>query len=222
MPFGKITKYGSPTPLNIIIAAIVLTGASFEIETIWVRILLIIIALGITGFMLHFFRDPERHPPDRSDVILSPADGKIINIKDVTGRSFINGEAKQLSIFMSPMDVHVNRIPISGTIKHLDYKKGRFHKAFTDKADKENERCVIGIESEYGNIMFTQVSGAMARRIVTDLEIGGKVKMGERFGMIKFGSRSDVIVPEGWEPVVKMGAKVKAGETILFERKEII
>jgi phosphatidylserine decarboxylase len=118
---------------------------------------------------------------------------------------------------MSPFNVHVNRIPISGKVDFLKYFKGEYLIASHEKADKQNERSVIGITTGYGKILFTQVAGFVARRIIYNLKVGQNVKISERFGMIKFGSRVDVIVPKGWEIEVKEGDKVTAGETILFE-----
>ena len=119
---------------------------------------------------------------------------------------------------MSPLDVHVNRIPIDGTIDYFNYVKGDYLVAFHEKADVRNERSEIGITSRFGKVLFTQVAGFIARRIIFDIKKGDTVTAGKRFGMIKFGSRSDVIVPKGWKPMVKMGDKVKGGETILFEK----
>jgi phosphatidylserine decarboxylase len=118
---------------------------------------------------------------------------------------------------MSPLDVHVNRIPKSGTVEFLKYHEGKFLAAFDDQALSENERMEIGINCSNGKILFTQVAGFLARRIVTDLGIGDIVNIGDRFGMIKFGSRVDVYVPENFGPSVKINDRVKAGETILFE-----
>ena len=142
---------------------------------------------------------------------------KYLFVKDVYDNKYINGKAKQISIFMSPLDVHVNRIPIDGKLEYLKYHKGEFVAAFEDKASENNERCEFGIQSKYGKILFTQVAGFLARRIVYEIKPGDTVKIGERFGMIKFGSRVDVVVPEEWTAKVKKGDHVTAGETILFE-----
>ncbi len=168
-------------------------------------------------FALNFFRDPERISPNRNDVVVSPADGKIVIIKDVFEDEFLKADAKQISIFMSPLNVHVNRIPIDGNVDYFKYVKGEYLVAFHEKADKRNERTEIGITGKDGKVLFTQVAGFIARRIVCDLKTGDQVKMGNRFGMIKFGSRSDVIVPANWKLKVKLGDIVTAGETILFE-----
>ncbi len=175
------------------------------------------IAVVFLLFSMNFFRDPERTPPNKNNVIVSPADGEIVAIKEIEEDQFLKSKAQQVSIFMSPLNVHVNRIPISGKVDFLKYVKGDYLVAFHEKADKRNERTEIGITSKFGKMFFTQIAGFIARRIVCDLKVGDDVTMGNRFGMIKFGSRSDVIVPLNWKPKFKMGDKVKAGETILFE-----
>lgn len=118
---------------------------------------------------------------------------------------------------MSPLNVHINRIPIDGTVDYLKYHNGEYLVAFHDKADERNERSEIGITSKFGKVLFTQVAGFVARRIIYNLTEGDTVKAGKRFGMIKFGSRVDVIVNHDWDLKVKEGDVVKAGESILFE-----
>ena len=166
---------------------------------------------------LNFFRDPDRKIPAEDNVVVSPADGKVLFVKDVEEDNFIKSKGKQISIFMSPLNVHVNRIPISGKVEYLQYHKGEYIAAFEDKASKSNERAEFGIQSKFGRIFFTQVAGFIARRIIYEIKKGEEVKIGKRFGMIKFGSRVDVVVPEGWAPKVKKDDNVVAGETILFE-----
>ncbi|HRP94070.1 MAG TPA: phosphatidylserine decarboxylase, partial [Ignavibacteriaceae bacterium] len=130
---------------------------------------------------------------------------------------FLNSRAKMVSIFMSPLNVHVNRIPISGKVEYVKYIKGDYIAAFEDKASERNERNEIGITSSAGKVMFTQIAGFVARRIISDLKVGDSVNIGNRFGMIKFGSRVDIIVPVDWQVKVKKDDNVTAGETILFE-----
>lgn len=211
------TKYGYSTLGIIAIITFVFISISFFVSNNFLKSLLIILPLIFLIFSLYFFRDPDRTPPKAENVVISPADGKILFVKDVYDNKFINGKAKQISIFMSPLDVHVNRIPIDGKLEYLKYHKGEFVAAFEDKASESNERCEFGIQSKYGKILFTQVAGFLARRIVYEIKPGDTVKMGERFGMIKFGSRVDVVVPEEWTAKVKKGDHVSAGETILFE-----
>lgn len=214
-----LTKYGYSTIGIAAIISFIFIAVSFFIDNSYGKYGLIIIALFIIIFTLNFFRDPNRDIPNRDDVIISPADGKILIIKDVVDNRYINDEAIQISIFMSPLNVHVNRIPINGKVEYLEYIEGEYLVAYHDKADERNERAEIGILSKHGKVFYTQVAGMVARRIVYDLKLGDTVKMGERFGMIKFGSRVDVIVPKNWELKVKEGDITSAGETILFEKR---
>ncbi len=212
-----ITKYGLNTFIFCALFSLVLFLGSLFIQNGWIKYPLLTLAVVFLLFSMNFFRDPERTPPNKDNVIVSPADGEIVAIKEIEEDQFLKGKAQQVSIFMSPLNVHVNRIPISGKVDFLKYVKGDYLVAFHEKADKRNERTEIGITSKFGKMFFTQIAGFIARRIVCDLKVGDDVKMGNRFGMIKFGSRSDVIVPLNWKPKFKMGDKVKAGETILFE-----
>ncbi|MDP3582572.1 MAG: phosphatidylserine decarboxylase family protein [Ignavibacteria bacterium] len=212
-----VTKYGLNTFLVCSAFAAILVLVGLYINNGWIKYPLIILGVGFFLFTLNFFRDPDRTPPSRDDVIVSPADGTVIIIKDIFEEEFVKDATTQLSIFMSPFNVHVNRIPITGTIGMRKYIEGDYLIASYEKADKRNERTEIGIDSKHGKMMFTQVAGFVARRIVCPLKEGESVKMGNRFGMIKFGSRSDVFAPKKWKLKVKVGDKVTAGETILFE-----
>jgi phosphatidylserine decarboxylase len=197
------TKYGYTTiGIAAIISFLVIVLAIFLNNNV-ARISLITVAVLLISFTLFFFRDPERNPPQNDDVVVSPADGRVLFVKEVVDNKFINGKANQVSIFMSPLNVHVNRIPITGKVDYLEYFEGRYIAAFEDKASELNERQEIGITNKNGKIFFTQVAGFVARRIVNELKIGDEVKLGERFGMIKFGSRVDVIASLNWIPKVK-------------------
>jgi len=211
------TKYGYTTiGITTIISFLLIVIGIFSNNNI-LKISLFTISIIIILFTLYFFRDPNRKPPVREDVVVSPADGRVLFVKKVFDNKFIGGEANQISIFMSPLNVHVNRIPVSGMVDYLEYFEGRFVAAFEDKASELNERTEIGITTTNGKIFFTQVAGFVARRIVNILRVGEKVKIGKRFGMIKFGSRVDVVAPLNWMPKVKKDDSVTAGETILFE-----
>lgn len=212
-----MTKYGYTTIGIVTIIAFILIASGILINSYYLKITLISLAALLMVFTLNFFRDPDRTPPSRDDVVVSPADGQVILVKEVIENRFIKEKAWQISIFMSPLNVHVNRIPISGKIDYLEYIKGDYLVASHDKASEENERSEFGITCKYGKVFFTQVAGYIARRIIYELSIGDDVKIGERFGMIKFGSRVDVIVPISWKPKVESGMNVTAGETILFE-----
>ena len=211
------TRYGYTT---IGVAAIIFfigISLSFFTNSNLLRLILIIIPLFFLIFSMNFFRDPERTPPQQDNVVVSPADGRVLFVKEVLDNKFINDKATQISIFMSPVDVHVNRIPIDGRVEYLKYYEGDYVAAFEDKASERNERAEFGIMSKYGKVFFTQVAGFVARRIIYEIKEGDEVKIGERFGMIKFGSRVDVVVPENWESKVKKNDRVIAGETVLFK-----
>lgn len=211
------TKYGYTTIGIVLIISFFLLVAGIFFNNGFIKYPLFVIAFLLIIFTLNFFRDPERITPAKDNIVVSPADGTVLFVKEVIDEKFINGKAKQISIFMSPLNVHVNRIPISGTVEYLKHHDGEFIAAFEDKASEKNERTEIGIASEKGKVLFTQIAGFVARRIVCDLKVGDKVKIGERFGMIKFGSRVDILVPNTWQEKVKKDDKVFAGETILFE-----
>uniref|UniRef100_A0A832G769 Phosphatidylserine decarboxylase proenzyme n=1 Tax=Ignavibacterium album TaxID=591197 RepID=A0A832G769_9BACT len=211
------TKYGYTTIGIVAIISFLLIVAGIFINNGFIKYPLFVIAFLLIIFTLNFFRDPERITPSQDNIVVSPADGTVLFVKEVIDEKFLNGKAKQISIFMSPLNVHVNRIPISGTVEYLKHYEGEFIAAFEDKASERNERTEIGIASEKGKVLFTQIAGFVARRIVCDLKVGDKVKIGERFGMIKFGSRVDILVPNSWQEKVKKDDKVFAGETILFE-----
>jgi len=214
-----LTKYGYTTIGISAIISFALVVISLFINNSYGKYSLIVLAVFIIIFTLNFFRDPNRTIPSGDNIIVSPADGKILIIKDIIDKRYINDEAIQISIFMSPLNVHVNRIPIDGKIDYLKYIKGEYLVAYHDKADERNERSEIGIMSKHGKVLFTQVAGMVARRIVYDLNPEDDVIKGNRFGMIKFGSRVDVIVPKKWELKVKEGDITSAGETVLFEIK---
>ena len=211
------TKYGYGTMGVVFFVVFILIVLSIFLSSNYVRIPLILLAIFLTVFTLNFFRDPERKVPEKSNIVVSPADGRVLFVKEVIDEKFLNSKARMVSIFMSPLNVHVNRIPISGKVDYVKYIQGEYIAAFEDKASERNERNEIGITSAAGKVFFTQIAGFVARRIVSDLKVGDSVSIGNRFGMIKFGSRVDIIVPEQWQVKVKKDDNVTAGETILFE-----
>jgi len=144
------TKYGYGTLSTIIVIIFIIVVLSFFINNTTTKYIILIASFLMLIFSLNFFRDPDRTTPQKEGIVVSPADGKVLIVKNVEENNFIGGEGIQVSIFMSPLNVHVNRIPISGKIKYLNYVKGKFLTAFNDKADSENERSEIGIESKYG------------------------------------------------------------------------
>ena len=180
--------------------------------------------LGVIGIVLtvwcyFFFRDPERVTPQIDNVIVSPADGKVQMITKIKGPKELGMEKEEytrVSIFMSVFNVHVNRAPASGTITKTSYIKGKFFNATLDKASKDNERQLLAMKTDSGkDIAFVQIAGLVARRILCFAKKGTTYKAGERFGLIRFGSRLDVYLPEGVEPQVCLGQTMIAGETII-------
>ncbi len=213
------TKYGYTTIGVVAVITLLLITVSFFVQNNPLKVTILLFAAIILFLTLNFFRDPERKTPNESGIIVAPADGKVIVLRENIANSFIGENCNQISIFMSPLNVHVNRIPISGKVEHLKYYEGKFIAAFEDKASENNERMETGIITDNGKVLFTQIAGFLARRIVNDLKIGDSVIIGNRFGMIKFGSRVDIFVPGNWTPAVQMNENVYAGETILFKLK---
>jgi phosphatidylserine decarboxylase len=212
-----ITQYGYVNVIVIVLISIALFVLSYFLENNILKIGIASLTLLFLIFTLYFFRDPERTTPQKDNVIVSPADGKVLLVKKVESNKYVNGEAWQVSVFMSPLNVHVNRIPIDGKVELVNYVNGEYLVAFHDKADERNERTEIGILSKFGKVFFTQVAGFVARRIVYEINEGDSVKMGNRFGMIKFGSRVDIIVSTDWTIKVKENDIVSSGESIIFE-----
>ena len=171
------------------------------------------------GFTLWFFRDPPRTvPPEAAGglLLLAPADGKVLEIVEEEEPLYLRGPARRISIFLSPLNVHVNRSPCDGTVEHVRYVPGEYLVAWHPKASEKNERSEIGVRHPAGTpVLFKQIAGAVARRIVFHLGVGDVVRAGDRFGIVKFGSRMDVLVPPHAEFVVRPGQRVVAGETIL-------
>lgn len=191
------------------------------IVTVFVAILgrnwwLIILFALITSFIIWFFRNPERSFQDEEKVLISPADGKVIKIENVEVNGTISGRFKKISIFMNVFNVHVNRAPYSGKIEAINYHEGKFLSANLDKASQDNERNEVMIRTENGrSVWMVQIAGLIARRIVCWVNVGTTIKKGERFGLIRFGSRVDIYLPEDSRISVKLKDKVKAGQTSL-------
>jgi phosphatidylserine decarboxylase len=175
---------------------------------------LVLLFFVLTFFVTWFFRNPERHIPAGDEIIVSPADGRILKIEEIEGGPFGGGRCRKVSIFMSVFNVHVNRAPCSGTIQSIRYHKGRFFSADLDKASELNENNAILIRTDTGiDIVTIQIAGLIARRIVCWIKEGMHIQKGERFGMIRFGSRLEVLLPLEAKVRVREGERVKAGET---------
>lgn len=172
---------------------------------------------ALTFFTVYFFRDPERRPDALERVVLAPADGRVLGVQELSGNENPLGQPSiKVSIFMSVFNVHVNRIPVSGVISHISYRPGRFLSANLDKASEQNEHNRITLETGTGvRLAFVQIAGLIARRIACWIREGDRVAAGQRFGLIRFGSRVDVYLPPQVRVAVEKSQKVKAGQTIL-------
>lgn len=170
----------------------------------------------VTVWVIAFFRDPERTIQAKAGELLSPADGKILSVETVQRPRYVEGPRQKISIFMSVFNCHVNRIPITGTVKKIRYSPGRFLMGFSEKASWENEHNAVVVENKQGiEILFIQIAGLIARRIVSYLQEGDHVNIGQRFGMIRFGSRCDVYLPMNVQVAVVPGDRVKAGLNVI-------
>lgn len=211
-----ITDYGYDVFFTITALCVVLILSSyFFVSHIYLKVALIGAAVLFFLFTAYFFRDPDRATPSGERLILSPADGTVIGIAEVDEQTFIHGKAVQISIFMSPLNVHVNRNPVTGIVRYMKHIPGEYFAAFEEKASLKNEQTHIGIETPYGRVFFKQIAGFVARRIVCPLNVGDSVSAGQRFGMIKFGSRVDIFVPASATINATLHQKTVAGETVV-------
>ncbi len=206
---------------QIILGSLIITIVSVLlidkfIITSWLRSTLFIVIITLLIIILQFFRNPKRNTVQNDNTILSPVDGKVVVIEEVSEPEFFKDKRLQVSIFMSPFNVHVTRYPMSGTIKYSAYHPGKYLVAWHPKASTENERTTIVLENErFGKILYRQIAGALAKRIVNYAKKGEQVIQGTDAGFIKFGSRVDLFLPLGTELAVKIGDKVKGGEQII-------
>jgi phosphatidylserine decarboxylase len=167
--------------------------------------------------VLYFFRDPERAIPAGEDLILSPADGKIVEICEVHESQFIQGRALRISIFMSITDVHVNRSPVAGRVALVRHIPGKFLQAFRPEASEVNENMLMGLHTHHGPVLVKQIAGILARRCVNYAAVGQQLQAGQRFGLIRFSSRVDLFLPRNVQPVVQLGQHVSAGRSVLAQ-----
>ncbi|MFO7883978.1 MAG: phosphatidylserine decarboxylase family protein [Desulfobacteraceae bacterium] len=198
--------------VTYIIAALLLTGLFFFAGLVVCGV----VSSLVTLFMVWFFRDPDRNLPEDDTAVVSPADGRVLSVEQVSENQYINEACVKVSIFMNIFNVHVNRIPFGGRIESQDYFPGSFFNASFDKASEKNERNALVIRSEKGHVYsVVQIAGLIARRIVSRVCKGDTMKTGERYGMICFGSRLEVYLPEDIVLAVQPGEKVSAGSTII-------
>lgn len=210
-----IHKEGYPT-LIISFIALTLLCIVVRMTVPFLSDAMLILAGGLYVFLLSFFRNPRRNIPQKSDDILyAPADGKIVVNENTVESGYLGKEARMVSIFMSPLNVHVNRHPINGTILHSEHHEGKFLPAWDPKASTENERTTVAYSTTHGTIVLRQIAGALAKRIVCYATKGEKVEQGTEMGFIKFGSRVDIYLPLDAEIMVAIGDKVEGNRTVI-------
>jgi len=203
----------------IVIAAVIAIGgyAVALNRRSWPLWLLAFVLTLLALWVAYFFRDPDRLGERGERLVIAPADGKIVQISEVEEPAFIQAEAVRISIFMNVFNVHVNRYPISGTVEYVHYNPGKFLNAAAEKASLENEQSTVGIQGAQHRVLVRQIAGLIARRIVTYSAKGDRAVQGERFGIIRFGSRVDVVVPKGSTIRMEVGQLTTAGVTVIAE-----
>jgi phosphatidylserine decarboxylase len=177
--------------------------------------LAVAVSLPIALWVVAFFRDPERRGPRGGDLVVAPADGRVVSVTQVDEPAFFGEATTRVSIFMNVFDCHVNRYPTDGTVAYRHYNAGRFLHAAGEKASLDNEQSSVGLTTPRGKVLIRQIAGLIARRIVTDHQVGTAVHQGDRLGMIRFGSRVDLFLPRGAQVLVREGDKTRVGLTLV-------
>ena len=181
----------------------------------WYTATIEVLSLIFFVLIVQFFRNPSRTTPNDDNAIIAPADGKVVVIEEVEETEYIKGKCRQISIFMSPVNVHVNRYPVSGEVLYEKYHPGKYLVAWHPKSSTENERTTVVVAHKNGNVLFRQIAGALAKRIVNYANVGHKATAGAEFGFIKFGSRIDIYLPLEAKVTVNLNQKTTGGETII-------
>lgn len=212
-----LTRYGTDNIVIMLAIGVALVFSLWYLPKYWLSIPIALLGLLLIIFTFWFFRDPDRTVPreaiEDSTILISPADGKIVEIVEEPEKYYMKENVRRISIFLSPLDVHVNRSPVSGKVEFYAYNPGKYLVAYHPKSSELNEQSRIGVMTAHGKVFFKQIVGIVARRLVCELKVGDSVQVGEKFGMMKFGSRMDVMVPLDAEINVKIGDRVVAGET---------
>lgn len=211
-------KEGYPTMAFATVVFVLVVYLTQTFVNHWFGYVIYAVVAILWGIVIYFFRDPERTPPEGEHLVISPADGKVVLIKKIEENIYLKQPATQISIFLSPLDVHVNRNPVSGLLEYVKYHPGKKLMAWNEHASELNERADFGVQHSSGTkIFFKQITGFLARRIVFHIKEGDQLQVGKRFGMMKFGSRMDVIVPDNVRVNVQEGERVWAGKTVIAE-----
>ncbi|HJU74672.1 MAG TPA: phosphatidylserine decarboxylase family protein [Gemmatimonadaceae bacterium] len=212
----KFAREGRPFIAIAVLLAVVAWGAVVARGGIlWLALAIVVTLIAV--WVPYFFRDPERAGERGEQVVVAPADGRVVSVADVDEPAFLHSPAKRISIFMNVFDVHVNRYPVSGTVRYVHYNRGKFLHAAAEKASLENEQMSVGVVTgpRQHRILVRQIAGLIARRIANYAREGESVEQGERMGIIRFGSRVDVLLPPNAEILVRPGERTWAGKTIV-------
>lgn len=213
----SFAREGWPFIGTAVALVVIAFAAALQFKS-WPLWLLAVLVTVLALWCAYFFRDPERSGPRGPNVVIAPADGKVLMITDVDEPRFIQGRATRISIFMNVFNVHVNRYPVDGRVDFVWYNKGKFFNAAAEKSSLENEQMSVGVTTASGvRILTRQIAGLIARRIVTYSKVGAEAHQGDRFGIIRFGSRVDVFVPPSSVVKVKLGDMTAAGTTVIAE-----
>lgn len=218
----RLHREGTPT-LLLVTAVVCLAGFAllkWPILPMWANVLVGLVLLTVLFLVLWFFRVPQRALPHSDNAVMSPCDGKVVVIEEVDEPEYFKDRRKQVSIFMSPLNVHINYHPIAGTTTYAKYHPGKYLVAWHPKSSTENERStVVNKHPVHGEVLFRQIAGALARRICTYAKAGMPARQGEEFGFIKFGSRVDLFLPLDAEVTVTLGEKVTGGASTIARFK---
>lgn len=219
-----LSRYGTDNIIVMLLAGAIMLFLGYYFDNKFYSFPLYLLGGILVLFTLWFFRDPDRLVPEAAkndpSIIISPADGKVVEIIEEQEPHYIKDKVIRISIFLSPLDVHVNRSPVSGKVEFYHYNPGQYLVAYHPKSSDLNEQSRIGVQTKYGKVFFKQIVGIVARRLVCELKVGDSVDVGDRFGMMKFGSRMDVMVSPDSEICVKVGDRVSAGLSTIAKLKK--
>lgn len=205
----KIDRAGIPFVAAAVVVSLALVVFGLPLPAAVLMLLAVALAL--------FFRDPERRSPPGDDLVLSPADGRVMVAGPSDAAAALEGQWTQVSVFLSPLDVHVNRVPVTGKVTRVEYRPGRYRAAYRAEATSENERSEIWIDDGRRRVVCRQITGVLVRRVVCRLKPGDQVRAGDRLGVMKFGSRIDLFLPAGTRLRAAVGDRVRGGETVIAE-----